>query len=130
MSTYPHNAPDAGTVDRPAVVSPPATARELDAAIRHFEATADALGAPRPASDELAKMVYQVATITRELFPGKLVVETDVDPECRDDVCLLFQVEATGSVEQIVTLNDRWHRHLLPLAPKWPLLFCLSIDAR
>lgn len=54
------------------------------------------MSAPRHTSDELAKMVYQVAAITRELFPGKLVVETDVDPECKDDVCLLVQVEATG----------------------------------
>ena len=129
MSTLPHNAPDAGTADRPATVSPPATARELDAVIRHFEATADGLGAPRPGSDELTTMAYQVADFTRELFPGRLIVETGVDPEIRDDVCLLFQVAATGSVDEIVALDGRWHRRLLPVAPKWPGLFRLSIDA-
>ena len=128
MATLHHNAPD-GTADRPATVLPPAMTREFDAAIRHFEDTADGLGAPRPGSDELAKMAYQVADFTRKLFPGKLIVETGVDPEIKDDVCLIFQVEAEGSVEEIVALDGRWHQCLLPVAPKWPGLFRLSIDA-
>lgn len=102
----------------------------LDTAVRHFSATADGLGAPRPADDELAKMAQQAAIMTLELFPGRLAVDTDVDPEIRDDVCLLFQVEANGSVEAVVATEREWHRRLVSISPQWPGLFCLSVDAR
>lgn len=101
---------------------------DLDAAVRHFAATADGLGAPRPGSDDIAKMVRQVAAMTLELFPGRLVIDTDVDPEIRDDVCLLFQVDASGSVREIVATESQWHHRLVSIAPMWPGLFCLSVD--
>lgn len=131
MSTLPHNPPDAAKAHAAApVLQAMASGLDLDAAVRHFVATADGLGASRPASDELTTMVYEVAAFTRELFPGKLGVETGVDPEIHDDVCLLFQVEANGTVEEILALEDAWLRRVIPLAPQWPGLFCLSIDAR
>lgn len=129
MSTVPHNAPRTADVELPASVIP-AGGCDLEAAIRHFEATADGLGARRPPSGELAKMTNQVVGFTRELFPGKLIVDTDVDPEVRDDACLLFQVEASGTVDEILAIEDAWLRRLIALAPQWPGLFRLSIDAR
>ncbi|HET6881810.1 MAG TPA: hypothetical protein VFI31_16720 [Pirellulales bacterium] len=131
MSTLPHNLPDAAKPQTAAaVLRETASGLEVDAAIRDFIATADDLRASRPPSEELAKMANQVAAITRELFPGKLAIETGVDPEIRDDVCLLFQIEASGSVEEILVRHDQWHRRVLPLAPKWPGLLRLAIDAR
>jgi hypothetical protein len=129
MSTQPHNAPDAAHVDQSATVLPVA-GPDLDAAVRHFVATADAFGAPRPSSDELQHWIHQVVDITRELFPGKLVVETGVDPETPDDVSLLIQVEATGSVDEIVALDDDWHGRIVSIAPQWAGFFRLLIDAR
>lgn len=130
MSTLPHNTPNAGNVHYQAQVRPAAMPQELDAVVRHFVATTDGLGAPRPSSDELLRWTQQVAAVTAELFSGKLAIETGVDPEIRDDVCLLFQVETSGSVEDIVALNNAWHRHVVSVAPQWPGLFCLSINAQ
>jgi hypothetical protein len=129
MSTAHRNVPDAAHAENAATVVP-TMERYLDAAVRHFEAAADALGAPRPASGELTKMVHDVVAFTKQLFPSTLVIETNVDPEIRDDVCLVFQVLAEGSVDEVVALDEQWHRRVLSLAPTWPGLFCLSIDAR
>lgn len=130
MSTFPQNASDVAKADRPAAVVPHAMSCELEAVVRHFIATADSVCARRPALDELIKMVCQAATVTHELFPEKFAVETRVDPEIRDDVCLLFQVHAEGDIEEILALRDQWHRRLLSFVPKWPGLFRLSIDVR
>lgn len=129
MSALPHNTSDAGHIDILADVPLPMSL-DLDAAVRHFAATADGLGAPRPGSDDLTKMVRQVATMTLELFPGRMAIDTDVDPEIRDDVCLLVQVDASGSVEEIVATERQWHHRLVSIAPQWPGLFCLSVDVR
>lgn len=129
MSTVPQNTQHTSAVEISAGLTPAGEA-DIDSALRHFEATADALGATRPASEELAKLTNQVVDFTRELFPGKLHIETDVDPEMRDDVCLLFQVAAAGTVEEIVALNNMWARRVVSFAPSWPGLFCLFIEAR
>ena len=129
MSTLPHNAPDTAHTDQQGAVVPIA-APDLDAAVRHFVATADALAAPRPTTEELRTWIRQVADITRELFPGKLVVETGVDPEIREDVSLLIQVEVRGSIEEIMALDEQWHRRVVSVAPKWSGLFRLFFDAR
>lgn len=129
MSTVHHNV--AGTANAetaPAVIA--ARDAEFAAEIQRFAATADALGAPRPASDELTTIVEQVARFVHDLFPGKLAVETRVDPEIGDDIWLLFRVDACGTVEEILSLEDAWLRRVVSLAPRWPGLFRLSIDAR
>lgn len=100
---------------------------DFQAAIEHFVTTADALAAPQPASEELTKTIDQIAGVARELFPGKLAVQTGVDPEMRDDVCLLFQVGANGTVEEILALEDVWLRRVISIAPRWSGLFRLSI---
>lgn len=128
MSTVPHHAAIAANADVPPSMTAPG-GREFQAAIEHFITTADALGAPRPASEELTKMIDQIAGLARELFPGKLAVQTGVDPEMRDDVCLLFQVDAAGTVEEILALEDVWLRRVNSTAPRWSGLFRLSIDA-
>lgn len=129
MSTVPHNALDAADAQSAAGILR-LQDLNLDVAIRHFEVAADGLGARRPLSAELTNMVYQLAALTTELFPGNLSIETGIDPENRDDVCLLFQVDAGGNVDEILALHDQWHRRLLSVAPQWPGLFRLSIDAR
>lgn len=43
---------------------------------------------------------------------------------------MLFQAEASGSVEEILAVHNQWHWRLLSIAPNWPGLFRLSIDAR
>jgi hypothetical protein len=129
MSTMPHSSPEAANTNIPTSVLRLAEHR-LDVAVRDFEAVAASFGAPMPASDELLKLTRQVAALTTELFRGEFTVEIDVDPEIRGDICLLFQVTASGSVEAIAALDQQWHRRVTSIALKWPGLFSLSIDAR
>jgi hypothetical protein len=128
MSTVPHHAAGAANAEVPPSMAAPGGS-DFKAAIEDFITTADALGAPRPASEDLTKMTYQSAGFARELFPGKLAVQTSVDPEMRNDVCLLFQVDAAGTVEKILALEDVWLRRVVSIAPRWSGLFRLSIDA-
>lgn len=130
MSPLPQNAPNAVNADNVAAIASLTIPHDLAAVVRHFTTTADALGATRPSADQLTTMIHQVALLTRQLFPGKLVIETAVDPETRDDVCFAFQVEARGTAEEIAALDRQWHVGLLPITPGWPGLFCLMIDAR
>lgn len=128
MSTVPYHAAGAANAEVPPSMTAPG-GRDFQAAIEHFITTSDALGAPRPASEELTKMIDQSAGLARELFPGKLALQTGVDPEMRDDVRLLFQVDATGTVEEILALEDMWLRRVISIAPRWSGIFRLSIDA-
>ena len=129
MSTLPHNASDAVNAEARTAVTH-LSGGDLEAAVQHFITTADALGAPRPDPDELRKMVHQAADWAREVFPRKLTIDTGVDPEIHDDVCLLFHVEAAGAIEEILALEDAWLRRVTPITKQWPGLFRLSIDAR
>ena len=129
MSTVPHHAANAANAGVPPATTAP-SGHDVKAAIEHFIIMADALGAPRPPSDELIKLANQMAGIAREMFPGKLAIETAVDPEMSDDVCLVFQVEAAGTVEEILALEDAWLHRVIAIAPRWLALFRLSIGVR
>lgn len=128
MSTLPHDSPDVAAEAQAAMVAP--VRCDFNAPIQHFATITDALGTPRPSTEELPKLVDKIAAFTRELFPGNLAVEISIDPEVRDDVCLLFQVNAAGTIAEILARESRWLRMVSSLAPQWPGLFCLSIDAR
>src|SRR5487761_1411897 len=124
MSTIPYNTPDATNAGRTTAVLPAnGQGLDLDAVVSHFAATAVGLGASRPRVDDLTKMVSAVVALTTELFSAIPLVETNVDPELRDDVCLLFQVAATGGIDQIVARDKQWHLGVLAVAPQWPGLF-------
>ena len=129
MSTMPHDSQEAANTDRPATVLQ-VMEHHIDGTVREFEAVAASLDAPKPASEELLKLTYQVAALTAELFRGEIGVEINIDPEIKGDVCLLFQVSARGDVDEIVALDEQWHWRVLSVAPRWPGLFSLSIDAR
>lgn len=131
MSTVPQSAAGAARVATPSTISPGIGCDlDVDEAVRHFVATADGLGAPRPAADEMLAMTHQMAAFARDRFCGKLLIDTSVDPEAKDDVCILFHVEVAGTVDEIVALYDAWARRAVSVAPRWPGLFCLSIEAR
>lgn len=127
MSTVPRNPTDSAPAQATVL---PAARDHLDEAVRRFEAAAEALGVERPAPAELRRLCGQVAAFTAELFPGEMTVEMRVDPEIPDDLYLVFEVDCTGSVDQIVARDEQWHRRLGSLARKWPGLFCLSVYAR
>lgn len=53
----------------------------------------------------------RVRQFTRAIFPGSLSSRTVVDPEFGDKRFVLT-VNAPGTVDQLLALNDRWHREL------------------
>lgn len=127
MSTLPHDTTSAKAESHAAVLTAPHAM--LSDVVRRYVGAAGRLGIQRPAEAELADFCRQVATFTMALFPGKLTVDMRVDPEIHDDLYLVFEVGATGSIDEIVKLDEQWHRRLLTVAPQWPGLFRLSIAA-
>jgi len=72
MSTVPHHAAGAANAEVPPAMTAPG-GRDFKAAIEHFITTADALGAPRPASEELnAEQDTHTLSATRR--PEQLLV--------------------------------------------------------
>src|SRR6185437_8851081 len=127
LSTLHHDATSASAESQAAVLT--ATPAMLSELVRRYVGAAVRLGIQRPAEAELADFCRQVATFTTALFPGKLRVDMRVDPEIHDDLYFVFEVGATGSIDDIVKLDEQWHRRLLAVAPQWPGLFRLSIAA-
>lgn len=129
MSTLPHDPVDTAKVDRQTAISSAARC-DLAEVVREFDAAAKRFAAAHPARADLSDLFRKVVAFTTELFPGDMSVETRVDPEIPDDLYLVFEVSATGSVDEIVARDEQWHRRLLSVARPWPGLFRLSIDAR
>ena len=128
MSILPRDPTGAAHAEARATVLP--ARRDLDQVLRDFEATAEHLHSSRPSAVELNHLCRQIAAMTTELFPGEIALETRVDPEIADDLYLVFEVRASGSIDEIVARDEQWHRRLLSIARNWPGLFRLSIDAR
>lgn len=128
MSTVPRDPTDAAAGNVAPVVS--SVRWNPEAAVKEFELAADTLGISRPSARELDEMCRETAAVTGELFGNDWFVEIRVDPEIRDDLYFVFDVRATGSVDELVALDRQWHRRLLPVGRKWPGLFRLSIDAQ
>lgn len=118
----------AANAPAPATVLPARS--ELDLALRRFESAAEHLGVHRPPAIELDRLCREIATFTRELFPGAIGVDVRVDPEIPDDLYFVFEVAAVGNFEDIVQRDEEWHRRSVAVARHWPGLFRLSIDAR
>lgn len=133
MSTAPHNSPETAKIETHVTVPSEdrgeVDASGLDAAVLRFEAAAKSLKVNRPPQPELKQLCLRVAAFTSELFPGDLAVEIRVDPEIADDLYFVFEVRATGSLEEIVARDEQWHRRLVSIGRDWPGLFRLSIDA-
>ncbi len=55
--------------------------------------------------------------MTKALFPGQVTVETSEDPEYPGDVSAVFQVEATGTIDEILALECQWITQVSKCAP-------------
>lgn len=92
MSTMPGNPTDAADAHAQATVFPTAAPvldePVLDEIVRRFEAAARDCRVEAPAPTELLSLCGQVATFTRELFPGEMIIGVKNDPEIPDDLYL------------------------------------------
>lgn len=126
MSTLPHDSADAQ--QRTPVM--PTAVHDLDGVAGEFEIAAKSLGVQRPSTTELHGLCRQVAAFTTDLFPGKLIVKIGNDPEVTDDLYFVFEVGATGGINDIAARHDEWHGRVCQLPITLPGLFRLSIAVR
>lgn len=59
----------------------------------------------------------RIMDLTAELFPGPAVLRRDFDPDFPNDQWLVMEVEATGTVREILDREIDWHRRLDSLDP-------------
>lgn len=128
MSTLPHDRSSDTTADHAVrVVTTTSLDRLVDEAVSEFESGAEWLGVPRPPTAELRDLCRKVASFTADIFPGAMAIKVRNDPEITDDLYFVFDVEPTGSVDEVVARFDEWHRRLRPaVGSRWDL-FRLSI---
>jgi hypothetical protein len=75
--------------------------------------TSPAAGIPLPVADAIGRIVE----ITTELFPGEVVVGNSADPEFPDDRFVVFTVEASGELDEILDRECEWLRRVAAVTP-------------
>lgn len=126
MSTLPRDTSDTAGVQPPVVPTTPCRS-PFEQALLDFEEAAKYFSITTPLSEELRELCQLAEAITRELFPGEFSVEARTDPEIPDDLYLVIEVRAAGSIDEVAALNDEWHGRVCRLPRRFPGLFRLSI---
>jgi hypothetical protein len=128
MSTLPHDASSAAAGEHQIPVVPVTPYDALVAeAVSEFESGAEWLGVSRPPTAELLDLCQKVVAFTVELFPAEMSIKVRNDPEITDDLYFVFDVNTSGTVDEIVAQFDEWHRRLRPAVGRRSELFRLSI---
>lgn len=70
-----------------------------------------------------------VAQFTKELFEGAVIVRQESDPDFQSDY-FVVSVAACGDVDQLIALNDQWHRRIRDVVGEAADQFRLSIDVQ
>jgi hypothetical protein len=130
MSTLPHDASHATEVVHQTPVIPPPYEQLVEEAVREFESDAELLRIPRPPTAELLDVCRKVAAFTSELFPDGMAIKVKNDPEIADDLYFVFRVVAVGSIDELVSKDNEWHRRLRPAVGARAEFFCLAISVK
>ena len=78
----------------------------------------------------VADHVEEVRQFTEDLFPGPVKITAAQDPDIVDDWHIVFRVQASGEIRDILNRQDVWHRRLLSCTRPRSDAFRISIDAR
>jgi hypothetical protein len=77
------------------------------------------------ASDEESKLIEltpelrkKIISLSQELFPGPVTIETEFDPEFPDDGWHAVEVEAHGEFREILDRELSWHDRIWELLGK------------
>lgn len=68
--------------------------------------------------------------LTQQMFPGPVSLETGYDPEWPEDRWIAFDVEASGTFQEIIQRECAWHRELVNLIPGRLGAVCISVFPR
>lgn len=71
-----------------------------------------------------------VVQLTRNLFGEDFEISVEQDPEIGNWCDVVFTVQTSGTMEEILEKNTTWHRRLPHATTDAHGAFCLSIDAR
>lgn len=87
-------------------------------------------GVPVPSEweGELNEVRETVFRFTKEMFPGPVAQLEGEDPEIAGRVSIVLGVKARGSINDVVALNEQWHRRLRAAAGSHSRKFCLSLE--
>ncbi len=97
-----------------------------------------ALDASNPLSAEMFAVVARVGLgeqfplvlqLTRELFGEDFEINVEQDPEIGNWFDVVFTVQTSGTMEEVLESNTRWHRRVPHTTTDATGAFCLSIDA-
>lgn len=130
MSTLPRDPSNAADAEYHAAMPVVSYEHEFEQVVHEFGRAAEALGVERPSETELRDLCLQIAAFTAVLFPGEIAFKVKNDPEFPDDLYLVFEVAATGDLDQIMARSREWHLTAHRTAGRCADLFCLSLDAR
>lgn len=73
---------------------------------------------------------HKVLALTERLFPGSIDVRHERDPEIQGHEYLVFNVSASGTVDDAVARDAQWHRELARIALHSSNVYCLNIDVQ
>ena len=98
----------------PASPNPPEPLAVLGSKLASLEQRVEALEAVQPLPRKHdwpppVHLVEQIKRLTRELFPGSVVAEIDVDPSEPDDPWMNFWVKSDLDYDQLRPLRTRWY---------------------
>jgi len=68
-----------------------------------------------------------VRHLTETMFPVTMSVEIEADPAFPQERFVVFSVRASGSLEEIVQIQSRWHQEVVKLAPERLNTFRISV---
>jgi hypothetical protein len=66
-------------------------------------------------SAPLSEQYRKVGEFTHQLFHAAVSMAPELDPET-NEALVSVSVAASGSVEELVAKNDRWHREIVGIA--------------
>jgi hypothetical protein len=70
-----------------------------------------------------------VEEFSRELFQGGVTIRPEADPEYPSNY-FVVTVAAIGSADELVELNDRWHREIRQIAGDAADQYRLALDVQ
>jgi hypothetical protein len=62
---------------------------------------------------DLPSLFAQIVDITQELFPGRVSMYVQDDPEYPQDRYMVIEAKASGSPEDVVERELEWHRRVV-----------------
>jgi hypothetical protein len=78
-------------------------------------------------SVDVASLLADVIEVTKELFPGDVMIDVVRDPEHAQTRLTVIEARASGSPESVVDRGEEWHRRVAGIGESCANL-CLTFN--